>query len=394
MLVVLSLSLTAAVLSLWIAAHGAGTRGLPGCGGSSACGAIVASRWSKVGMFPVAGVGAVVYLALTAVALTICVNGPSRALQGTVLCLSLMPVGVALWFIVVQALVVRRFCIYCNLVHIFGAVGCTLTMSAIHPSVELMFAVGSLAGTCVVLLIAAQFVLPSRNYAILRVRALRDESHVTPSQCIPTSTTPEDRPLPKATLHDVLPQRVSLLDDLIELRTDEWPMLGSPRAAKFIALIFDYTCTTCRIVHHVVNETVTSDSTVAILLLPLPQNPGCNPEVAEIYEGRGYACQYARLGIAVWQSRPDKFSEFDKFLSTGHEPPPLGLAVRRAEELCGVTFNPHRTDDLTDCLIRRSVDIYRVLPLRQVPSLLLPHAQVTGVLRSTQEFRSILDHQL
>jgi len=97
---------------------------------------------SKVGMFPVAGVGAVVYLALTAVALTICVNGPSRALQGTVLCLSLMQSEWRLWFIVVQALVVRRFCIYCNLVHIFGAVGCTLTMSAIHPSVELMFAVG------------------------------------------------------------------------------------------------------------------------------------------------------------------------------------------------------------------------------------------------------------
>lgn len=151
--VVLVTAAIASALSAWIAARTVGMRGLPGCGEGSACTAIVTSRWSKVGKFSVAGVGAGVYAALTAlVAFAICSKGQRERVEEAVLCVSLVPASSAVWFLFLQVAVIRRYCLYCNIVHFLGAIGLTFALLAIRPAPKQLFAAESIAGVSVALL--------------------------------------------------------------------------------------------------------------------------------------------------------------------------------------------------------------------------------------------------
>ena len=184
------------------------------------------------------------------------------------------------------------------------------------------------------------------------------------------------------------------MDKQVRLDITEWPILGEQHAKRFIAFLFDVTCTPCRAVHGLVSQAAAADPELGVLLLPLPQHPACNPAVKEIAAGHGYACQYARLGLAVWHSRPDRYLEFDRFLLDGPEPPPIGLAMRRAVELCGKALDPHRADEETDRAFRKSMAVYGSLRIKKVPTLLFAHAQVAGELKSMAELQSVFAREL
>ena len=395
LVIIMAAAVAAAVLSGWIAIRTAGSRGLPGCDEGSGCDAVLTSRWSKLGRFPVAGVSTTVYLTLALLAVFAVSSTPYHAanLNQPLLCLAAIPTGAAIWFVLLQLTALRRFCLYCNAIHFSGLICFVFAVWAIHPSAGEMSRAGSVAVVGVALLIAGQLVVKPRTFVIERVgepETIDFSAPLTPWK----ELAGVELSVSGLATYAHLPRQISFINNRVIVNTDGLPVLGSPEARQFIAFVFDYTCTACRGVHELLVEMLARDPDLGVLLLLLPQHPGCNGEVKTVTAGHGQACQYARLSISVWQARPEQHQAYDRFLSTGAEQPPLGIAIRRAQEICGKALDPHCSDDRTDALIRKSIDIYRMLPIKKVPTILFPHSQLAGQVKSAADLQRIVAREL
>jgi len=98
-------------LSTWLTVQTSGVNRLPGCSEGSGCAALAASRWSRWTVFPVAAVGAMLYLILgTLLALWVARSGthhPDLSAQ-MIVGVSVVLAGAAIWFVLLQVAVVRR----------------------------------------------------------------------------------------------------------------------------------------------------------------------------------------------------------------------------------------------------------------------------------------------
>jgi uncharacterized membrane protein len=396
-------SLLACALSGSIAARSATAAGLPGCRSDSGCAVIASSRWARWGPIPVSIAGTVVYLSIGVLSGLIALGYPQNWLMPVpelVLTLALAAAGAGIWFVLLQLTVIKRGCMYCNLVHLLGWIMlATLLIADKKASGITMQRPGSTAAVALTVLIIGQTFWRPRSYAIQEVtpgtssKMQKSENHFT-AEVEPTSPVQMADPSP-VTATPTVSRMISLLGGRIHFNASDWPIVGSIEAEHLIALLFDYTCSTCRRLHQIVNEAVeTPRGRLGVILLPVPMHPACNPTVTKQFPGRGYACQYSRLAIAVWQARPDQFEAFDRYMFSEVEPPPLGLAIARAEQLTGVRINPHQPDPGQDCVIRRAIKIYQAAELQQIPSLLFPRARMSGEVKSLLEFQVILKHQL
>jgi len=106
---------TALSISLYLAWQSTAGNVIPGCGPQSGCNQILSSRWSIVGGVPVSLLGAGTY----AVLLLSVLLGAPRALWRHRLerGMAFLVVAGALWFTVVQAVILRAFCPWCCSVH-------------------------------------------------------------------------------------------------------------------------------------------------------------------------------------------------------------------------------------------------------------------------------------
>jgi uncharacterized membrane protein len=396
-------------LSIVIAARTSGVARLPGCGQGSGCAALAASRWSQWLIVPVAALGAGTYLLLGVALLLTNIRPPSTSdvLFQVIASLSMLAIGAAAWFLFLQLVVVRQACIYCNLVHLMGlAIFAIIMFSAVHGDL----AVGTngvltwtgkpmLAGLSgLLLLVGGQLLWRPKSYAIIpsdraagSCASSQHEFSTVPASSMLEALEPTRQSVALSAV--TRPAReVSLLNGRIRLSTNDWPIVGSADARHLIAILFDYTCPTCRVVHQMVNDLLDQDRRwLGVLILPVPQNPSCNPNVTRIHPGRGQACQFARLALAVWQSRPDRYEDFESYLFATEEVPLLGLAMQKASELTGARIDPHRPDDQFDQIIRRSVEVYKAAGVEKIPTLLLPNAFVAGQFPSVAELRAVLN---
>jgi uncharacterized membrane protein len=104
---VLTLSATATMLSGWMWRSSAGSRSLPGCGVESSCAAVTRSRWAKWGPVPVTSLGMLLFVAIFTAALCSLFSATGWVVLE---CLAFAACGAAGWFLLLQALVIRRFC--------------------------------------------------------------------------------------------------------------------------------------------------------------------------------------------------------------------------------------------------------------------------------------------
>ena len=81
------------------------------CGGSPDCFVVLGSKYSRIGKVPVAGLGALAYFAAFSFA-TFAAFGYARARKFLALTVTLMFLT-TLWFLYVQAFVLRAYCRYC-----------------------------------------------------------------------------------------------------------------------------------------------------------------------------------------------------------------------------------------------------------------------------------------
>lgn len=295
-----------------------------GCGPGSGCDRVLSSHWAYWLGLPVSLPAMAVYLSLLAA--TVTVNrqrspGLPQVSLHLIITLSLLVLVSALWFLLVQRLFIHAWCKFCLATHASaGLAACLLLAAALKRGPGLPTAVSAavtrrrlglsvcaaIAGLAI--LIAGQATVKKKLYAITYFS--RQSGGASP--------------------------QVLLHDGRFRLDPKELPVLGSSTATNFIVSFFDYTCSHCRALHPLLMAAEEEyHGRFAIIALPVPLDAACNPLILLTAPANQDACEYAKLGLAVWHVKPGAFREFDDWFFDSSEIPRLSEARTHAAMLVG-----------------------------------------------------------
>lgn len=235
--------------------------------------------------------------------------------------------------------------------------------------------VGVAAGVAtglVAAMIAIQWLFPTRTFetsqpnlaATIDMTAAADSSDSTPGELSPDAEAhvvnrPTDEPAgddehtsildapaettdeETASADDVadgapkLSREVTFLDGKVKLDMYQEAVLGSPDAEFVVIEMMDYTCPHCRKMHAHIREAMERyGDQLAVVILPVPLELGCNKLVAATDPLHRGACKIAKTSLAVADVDPGKFIDFHNFLLANEEnPPTASQAVTRAFRL-------------------------------------------------------------
>lgn len=256
-----------------------GHHALGTCGQS--CDAVTRSAYAHLFGIPLgmAAIGA--HIALAVIGLFGVPRRPSLALLLTGLVL-----GAAVYFIGVQAFILKTWCLWCNAAH---ALGLTL---ALLVSVR----VGALR--------ASQFLMPS-------LVALAVAAGVVGALAVVPRNTEEARASFSVTRLVALSQgRVQLHDGLFQLDVQDLPHAGNAAAASQIVALTDYSCPHCQRVHRVLEDLLEqSPGQLGVVWLPAYRNEASGRVqgwMAALYRANAEA--HRELSRELWAGRisPDE----------------------------------------------------------------------------------------
>ena len=393
--VLLLLALGIAVYLAWGSFQGGS---LPGCGPESACDKVLQSRWSHWLGFPVAVPAVLVYGALLWATFAVGRTTSPAALRlgwSAIAVLALVMSGAAFWFVGLQAFVLKSFCPFCMTAHVSAVVAGLLLIRKVplqsaNPAIqtrrnELPWVMSRAA--------AAKLALSGGVVLAVMVAGqvfVEKSSHTVKTLEGPAVVEPAKKPARELLLHGG--RHRLLVNDL--------PIIGSPEAPHVIVSLFDYTCHYCRDLHGLLLEAQrTFTQQLAILSLPMPLDSNCNHLVKRTPGAHANACQYAKLGLAVWHARREAFSEFDSWLFHPPSPPSVDEVRKFAEQLVGPEkLAQALTNDWVKNQIETSVAIYdsnrRELNDGRMPQLIIGSAISPGPLGNIRQLYQMLAEQL
>ena len=393
MLALLGLGVSGVLLS---ASLGAGA-GLPGCGaGSSACSHVLASRWSQWLGVPVSSVSMLVY---AGVLLATTQLHPHRDLDRQrsawtlLLLLGVLVFGAALWFIGLQAFVLRTICPYCLAVHACGLLVGALVFVAAPVGKQ---AADGGAGDQT----HGSGVIIGRGEAIALVGAgVFGVAALIGAQVL--GRDPGASILQPVGDFDSGPasgraRTMSLLGGRVRLKPHDYPILGSPDADQIVVCLFDYTCFHCRAVHRMLSAARRRyGDQLGVVLLPVPLNPDCNGTITQRDPVHEHACLYARLALAVWRADARKFAQFDAQLLKDPAPPGPEAARAIAAGLVGAdVLEATLNDPWVDDQIARYVRVQQVSGWPLVPQVVGRGLHIAGRPASEAELFEVLEADL
>jgi uncharacterized membrane protein len=298
-----------------------------GCGPGSGCDKVLGSRWSLWLGQPVSLFALGFYIPFT-----LCILALSRSRSDSVRWLPwLMVVAcsaslVMLWFVGLQAIVIKSFCLYCVADHTLGllAVACLLLYarrSGVRPG---------LARWALSLVLVGGFVAVHLAVAPTRI-------HVVDIEGPPPFTDPRPTNLPTIESTAAGPSRmVSLMNGQVLFDIHKIPCLGSPEAEFVIVELFDYTCSHCRSLHpHLHNALERYGDQLAIVTLPVPLNSDCNSHIQITQPVHQDACMYAAYSMAVCAFDREQYPPYHDWLMTAKVTPTAEEARARAELIMG-----------------------------------------------------------
>lgn len=364
-----------------------------GCGIDSGCDKVLQSRWAYWMGIPVSVPAMAVYGALFAV--TFAFGRPGSVEQRWVPMaaggLAVAILGGALWFVGLQAIEIRAYCRVCLAAHAAGAIAAVIVLNHLAKRVRAAAAAGAaaaaparlafgraiLAGVgALAILIAGQFAMRPEGY---RVSALPGNSG---------DVAPPPRVFP---IHG----------GQFQLQLNELPMIGPPTAPHVIVSLFDYTCHYCRDLHELlVRAQQQSSNQLAVVTLPMPLDANCNYLMKRTPPAHANACEYARIGLAVWRAKPEAFRQFDSWVFAPATPPGADAARRYAEELVGKeNLNRALADPWIANQIRTDVAIFQANNQvagggGRMPQLIAGQAIVTGPVPRMENLQRLLQEQL
>lgn len=353
-LALLVLALAGLVLNLILLwRHGFGAAALAGCGGGG-CDKVLSSRWSVVFDLPVTGGGAAAY-----VGLMVSIMPRFRLLNRMFLG---MIAGAALWFVLVQGLLVGALCQWCM---------------AAHAVALLSLAVGS-----------------------FRIR--QDAGGGSWAGSVAQWTLAGFLAIGLAQVYGPVPERHRLSTVPVSIAAGELdaaPRLGAADAGKRVVEFFDYQCAACSTMAGYLETLIGRyPGQVAVILRPVPLEAACNPGLAPSVEHAG-SCAITRTALAVWRANPDGFPEFHRdLLRVG----PSAVSSRMARELAIGLLGSERyaeaiKDPWIDQQIRANTAEWRRLSREtpKLPKLLLEGRRIVHGLPSDQEeFLEVMTREL
>jgi uncharacterized membrane protein len=350
-----------AILGAGYLAWGAISNGpLAGCGAGSGCDKVLQSGWAYWLSLPVSIPAELVYLALLG-ATVLLRKRPSpddeRGLWAAVIALSVVVAGAALWFVGLQIFVIKAFCKFCMAVHTCGFVAALVCLRNVPVATDPdtpMWAAGSgkrgvprqgiislvlmgLAG--VAALSGGQVLFPKQ---LNLVKVMPSSGTRTAMAGRPTgsalsaagSATTEQPGSPNVRL--IAPGLLSLYNDRFRINLNGVPMMGSPGASNVLVYLFDYTCPHCRDLHGILEVAQRqAGNRLGIACLPMPMSTNCNPLIPANFHSSSNACDYARLGLAVWLAKPEAQRQFDDWFFTPEKPVSVEQAKEYAAQLVG-----------------------------------------------------------
>jgi protein-disulfide isomerase len=123
-------------------------------------------------------------------------------------------------------------------------------------------------------------------------------------------------------------------------------------------------------------------------------NTKCNSTVQETRPAQRDACELARLSVAVWRVRPEKFALFHEWLFSGGQAPRAAAAKEKAEQLVGKqALAEELSRDIAAKYDARHVEIYRMIGAGTIPKLLFPGTTISGQVSSVDSLLEIIERQ-
>jgi uncharacterized membrane protein len=352
----LAVAITGAGYLAWASLHNGP---VAGCGSESGCERVLHSRWAYWLDIPVSVPALLVYLALLGGTILLQKRpapDDERGSWAAIIALSVIVAGAALWFVGLQVFVIKAFCKFCMTAHACGFAAALLCLRKIPLAVDPdtpMWTAGSgkrgvpraavvgvallgLAGVAV--LVGGQLLVQKERNVVKGPRTIapagaRGTNASALAAALAARALPGP-PTPNARL--VAPRVLSLYSNLFLLKLDTLPMMGSPGASNVIVCLFDYTCPHCRSLHPVLSETQRwCSNQLGIVCLPMPISTNCNPYLPAHIHSVSNACEYARLGLAVWRAKPEAHRQFDDWVFAPEQPAPVDQARQYAAQLVG-----------------------------------------------------------
>ena len=257
-----------------------------GCGEAGGCGDLWIGRWSTVlSVVPVAALATGFYVAVLAYLWKVRPGGPSGGTSGGLAVAAGIPLGAATWFVFLQAQVLEQWCVLCLTDHAVGVGLAALLLARVKPRV--WPAAG--AGLAMVGVMAAmQWSIPS-------------EPTMSPEDCVSRAGVATSGSAVEG-------QTLQLLDGAFTLDLAEEIVDGDPASGRHLVKLFDYQCPHCRHAWEVLQPL----DGVAVVSLPVPLNPDCNPHVEALPKDFFAAsCEMARLAVALNRVDPSAPAAFE-----------------------------------------------------------------------------------
>lgn len=377
---------------LYLSLTGAKAAGC-GEGGPIDCNHVIQSKWSNAFGIPVS------LLAVCAHGLMLLLSGslrPGRGARGrhaweAALLLAGAIASSVLWFIYVQVMLLKAFCLYCSTAHGLGlgVVGLLLAhapMRGPRSADEAGAGVSSFSRGGVAALLLVGLALTG----IMASGAREKGPRVT--RLPGGATTRAGDPGLESDRHVFLMAgKIGLA-----LRPAEYPMLGKPTAPHIIAELFDYTCPHCQTLHgHLVEAMTRYPGQLGVVLIPVPLESGCNPRIRVTEPVHVGGCELAKLALAVWRADPAAFSRFDAWLFASERPRKPQEARAFASELLGPEkFERALADPWAAKQLGNNVAFYAQINGGAIPKLLLGSVVMEGRASEPAELFELLEKEL
>jgi uncharacterized membrane protein len=360
-----------------------------GCGPGSGCDRVLSSHWAYWLGLPVSLPALAVYLCLLSLTVTATSQRFAKARQTSLhlmVVLSLLVLGAALWFLLVQRLVIHAWCKFCLATHATAGLAAGLMLVAVLKTLmpqgqaagsialkwrSLGWSIGgAMAGLA--LLVIGQVAVKKRLYAVTYV----------------------------ATQPGVRSQQLLLHDGRFRLDPKELPLLGSSAATTFIVSVFDCTCNHCRALHPLLNAAEQQYAgQLGIITLPMPLDAACNPLIPVTAADNEGACEYARLSLAVWRAKPEAFRQFDDWLFASNRPPPLAEVRTNAEAAVGKeALHAALASRWVARQLQVDIALYQANGLlvgdARLPQLVIGNAIAHGAIENREELLALIEQQM
>jgi uncharacterized membrane protein len=326
-----------------------------GCGPESGCDKVLQSRWAWWFGAPVSLFALAVYSLILGASFRLGAGTPpeiQRKAWGWLVPCALVVAGAAIWFVGLQVFSVKAVCAYCMAAHASGFMAAALLLAG----APFRNAPAKPWESERQVYVTPRVVRRAAAISVLALAAL------VGGQFAQKHHTPVVTPIAGGGTNTVTPDRIFSIYDRFQLNLREVPMLGTPTNAQVAVSLFDYTCHHCRTMHPLLVEAQRQfGSSLAIVGLPMPLDPGCNQTVKRHYPPHTNACDYARIGLAVWRANREKHHDFDQWVMAGENPPPLPETRQHAAQLVGAdALEKALRDPWVEETLRTSVGLYEV----------------------------------